>query len=1306
MKLAAKRWWTRLITVLAVLLISVATISLGFRLLIDAVPGYRGDVERFVTASVGHPTRIGTMALTWRGLSPTLELHDLALLDDSGAALLKAPKLRLGLSLGRLIAGPRVPDRIEAEGLQLVAHADADGHLTLDGVTLKDTGNHALVDDLARYTELRLRNCSLRLHDARLGDVPPLDFMLDEAQLRHGRSGYAIDAVLSPPAELARRARLTALITGELAQPETLAGGWSLKVDDIGGRPWLATVLKPDVQLALDGAQLSVDGRIDAGKPGAMQIALQAREVIARTPDALLARITAVDVVARVVPAAGGWRLSLSKADLSGARGPWSLAGLEALQAANGSRTLKLPLLRLDDIAPWLTAWRELPATLARIGDAEGDLQALSVALGPPSDGLGDDWPRTVNVQATLAGVGLISRAEQDGVSGIAGDLQATRDGGQIRLAGTAVAVHLPRAFELSLPLDALRGELHWQRSGEDWLLSVPAVDLVLGSAEVKGSIALNLHPDRVPDLKLQLAVKSDDVTALKPWMPKNWSEHSREWLDHAVREAKLTSGELLIDAPLTPRDADNHPTLRWELRLKVSDGVLAFAPDWPAAVAVAADLHFHDRGLDIDVGEGRISDLTVTRLHAEIADFFVPALVLDGAFSGDAANLYRLLRDSPLKTRVSGLLARTEASGPAEATLALRLPLNIPQPPIDASGILSLHDAELRVRGLPEPLRGLNGELNYGKSISAERLTARLYDTDVTAQIGPQLVGVDEQPLLTAAFELEPGRGEGLSGTFIPVWLRNGLSGSTTMTVRLPLGGPDNGHLSLATDLQGVTSSLPTPLTKTAGSALAVAIDLSGDNGATRVGIRVADELHAGLRFAESSANSGADSGSATRPQGIEVRLGSSVVMPRADGEGLVISGAPDDFDLGAWIALISAPESGFGQASGSASGGGGLQFLSADIDAKRVSLRRLQFGATRLLALPDGDGLTVRTTGAAAGEVRWQPADGGSVVGRLEALALEPFPPLPPTVPGEVPADSPFNPTRAPVFDLDIQRLSLGEVDLGHLNLITERINDGQRVERLSLAGGRLQAEVGGFWLRRAVNGVDSSSADLNFDLRSDDIGEVLRVFGYTPNLVAKASHFSGAVIWPRVPAGLELSQATGTIDIEVERGSLKAVEPGAGRVLGLINLYALPRRLLFDFRDVVADGLGFDQLQGSFKLAAGDAVTDDLNIDGPSLKVEMRGRIGLAARDYDQKVTVFPDISTGVTVGATLLGGPIAGGILLVAQQLFDKPFNLLGKFSYRVTGSWDDPTVLKAGEAPAAPPSNTPAPTTPPADARNG
>ncbi len=158
----------------------------------------------------------------------------------------------------------------------------------------------------------------------------------------------------------------------------------------------------------------------------------------------------------------------------------------------------------------------------------------------------------------------------------------------------------------------------------------------------------------------------------------------------------------------------------------------------------------------------------------------------------------------------------------------------------------------------------------------------------------------------------------------------------------------------------------------------------------------------------------------------------------------------------------------------------------------------------------------------------------------------------------------------------------------------------------------------------------------------------------------------------------------------------------------MLGLLNIYALPRRLTFDFHDVVSKGLGFDTLTGSFKLADGQAQTQDLQIVSPAMKMEINGRIGLAARDYDQKITVHPDLSTEVIVGATLVN-PIAGGVALLAQEVFNKPFSKFSQFSYRVTGSWDNPqvkgaenkeTTKNAPSAPAPAPTPTPDPAAPP------
>jgi len=1290
-----KRWWTRLITLLAVLTVAAAAISAGFTVLIDAVPGYRIDLQNAVAQAVGHPARIGSMALTWSGPRPTLDLRNVALLDARGAPLLELRRIRLGLSPTRLITGPRTPDRVEIDGLQLAAAIDADGQPHLDGIDWSGRGDRSLADDLARFAQLRLHDVSLRLRDARLGARPPLLFRLEHASLRHGRAGYRIDAQLLAPETLARRVRVSAQLDGSLADRDSLNGRWALAAEDLAGWPWLAAQLRPGTVLALDDAQLEASGAIDAGQPGAARLRLQTGSLSARIGDTPAVAIRGLAIDAELAPVDGGWRLQLPNATLTGARGPWPLDGLTAIQAADGTQTLIAPRLRLDDLAPWLGLLRAVPDGSLRLADARGDLEALRlVRAAPPAAGA----PRELSIQARLVGLGLASHGEQPGFAAVDGELQATADGGVVRLSGTPLQLQLPKAFEHPLPIDTVHGELRWTRSGDDWQIEAPALALHLGSSSADGRLQLTLHPQgRVPDLKLDLQLKSDAVAALKPYMPLNWGANSRAWLERAIRQARVTGGRLLIDAPLTPRDADHHLTIPWRLTLDVDDAVLAFAPDWPVAEGIAAQLVFHDHGLDIVGRQGRLSGLDARRLEARIADFSAAELVLSADIAGDASQLYRLFRDSPLATRLSGLISRTEASGPVHGDLQLRIPLNGPQPPVDASGTLQVDGVTLSVRGMAEPLREVRGQLVYGKSIAADAITARLYDSALVARIATEPGHAD--PVLSGDFELQPGRADGLSAVYLPAWLRAGLSGSTEARLRLPLGGPDAGRLRLSSDLQGVASSLPAPLAKTAGAALPVQLALSGDAGSTRLQVAVAEALKVGIRFADPGAGNGGGSG---QIRGIEAVLGVSADEPGAEADGLVVGGAPDSLDLAGWIGVI-------GSAGSSSEGGAaGPPFLRADIRARQTSLRRWTFGPMRLLALPSGigSGIRVRAEGAATGTVDWQPENGGSVVARLDAIAAEALPPLPPSQAGVTPPDSPFDPTRAPVFDIDAKALSLGGVSLGHLQVATQRVADGQRIDRLALAGGRLDGGASGNWLRREA----ASSAALDFDVSSDAIGDVLRVFGYAPNVAAEDAHFTGSVVWPRVPAGLELSQATGDIAIHLKRGALKAVEPGAGRVLGLVNLYALPRRLLFDFKDVVADGLGFDRLKGRFRLADGNAVTDDLDIDSPSLKIEMRGRIGLAARDYDQKVTVFPDLSTGVTVGATLLGGPIAGGILLVAQQLFDKPFNQLGSFSYRVTGSWDDPTVLQGGEpATAGSPASYLTPATEPArtvNASNG
>jgi uncharacterized protein YhdP len=76
-----------------------------------------------------------------------------------------------------------------------------------------------------------------------------------------------------------------------------------------------------------------------------------------------------------------------------------------------------------------------------------------------------------------------------------------------------------------------------------------------------------------------------------------------------------------------------------------------------------------------------------------------------------------------------------------------------------------------------------------------------------------------------------------------------------------------------------------------------------------------------------------------------------------------------------------------------------------------------------------------------------------------------------------------------------------------------------------------------------------------------------------------------------------------------------------------------------------------------------------------------MQIKGRVGLADRDYDQIVTlqVQSQVSTGVALAGTALGGPAVGAILLLTQQLFKKPLGELAEITYHLRGTWDNPDV---------------------------
>jgi len=168
-----------------------------------------------------------------------------------------------------------------------------------------------------------------------------------------------------------------------------------------------------------------------------------------------------------------------------------------------------------------------------------------------------------------------------------------------------------------------------------------------------------------------------------------------------------------------------------------------------------------------------------------------------------------------------------------------------------------------------------------------------------------------------------------------------------------------------------------------------------------------------------------------------------------------------------------------------------------------------------------------------------------------------------------------------------------------------------------------------------------------------------------------------------WPGALYSPSVADLDGAVRIDLQSGSITQLEPGAGRVVGLFALQALPRRLNLDFKDLTGAGLAFKNITGSAVIENGVADIPLLQLTGPIGVVDIIGKSDLNTQQFDQKITVLPRVSAALPVIGAISGGASAGIGALVAAGILKAlgvDFDRIGLRSYRLTGPWISPEFV--------------------------
>ena len=1279
----------------AIVLVLVAVLLGAASQVLPLAESHPDRVAAWLSQRAGRPVAFDKVETQWTRRGPLLRLDGLRIGEGSQAFTIGDAEMLVSVYAG-LLPGQSFSE-LRLKGLDLTLERSDDGRWKVRGLPgQQDTRQRDPLSALEGLGELQVIDGRLAVIAPSLGidaRVPKIDLRLrvDGKRVRAGVRAWPTVGVAGAPST-----PLDAVVDfdRERGDGRAYAGatradltGWSpllklagIRVESGQGRAeaWAELrdhrVASVTVSAALDRVGL----RAERAQPGTNTAAAAARVDFEHVETLSHWRLTD-----------HGWRFDASKLRIGSGEEVQQLDGLAvaggehyALRAERIDAGPLIAVAALSDALPErLRNWFETAKPRASLRNI-----ALNGRRGGP-----------MFASARIEALGFDAVGDAPGLQGLAGGFEGDADGFTLDLdENSPMRFDWPRGFGVPHTVK-LQGRVGGWREGAGWRVGTTALRVRGDDFGVSARGGLWWQGDGTrPWIDIAADIDPTQVPVAKGfWIRNRMSAKLVNWLDTALVGGRLNNARAVISG-----DLDDWPFNRnnglFEASARLDDAVVKFQPEWPAVEGLDAEVRFVADGFSVE-GSGRIAGVGVRKVGAGIDHYKDGHLRVQAEAAADAAQLQALLKQSPLRKDHADTLDNLRASGPARVGFEMQMPLQ-PNSITRIAGTVDLDNAKLADPRWKIAFEQVRGHAEYGRGgFRAEDLAVMHEGAPgkLSLRAGDEFVR-DRGNVFEAGLDVVSGADELIGrGPDELAWLKSYLDGRSLWTVGISIpraaqaagttprpgvSAPTPTLLRLQSNLVGTALTLPPPLDKAAAASLPATIEtpLPLGSGDVRVGLGNVLALRAR---------------SAAGKTGVRVVLGANRVDEAPPASGLIATGRAATLEAIDWIAIAHGGGS-----------GDGLALQRIDVTAQHLQLLGGSFPNTRVIVAPAPRGATaVRAEGAALeGALLIPGGEGGTIAGRFARVHWRTPTASPSTsapasaaatnataTAGSAPASAAANanangaagganaidPAKIPALALDITELRVGDAALGKAMIRTRPTPAGLRIEQLSTRADKQSLDISGDWTGRGA----AARTHLNVALDSGDVGALLGGFGFAGQIgggKAKAKLDAG---WPGSPAAFALGSLEGSLSLEARNGRLIEVEPGAGRVLGLLSIAQLPRRLTLDFRDLFSKGFAFDRIDGTVRFGNGTARSDNLVIDGPAAAIAIRGAADLRAQRYDQTIEVRPKAANLLTAFGALAAGPVGAAIGAAANAVLQKPLGSLASKTYRVTGPWKEPKV---------------------------
>lgn len=1252
---------TKFLAYFAAAVVILLAIAVGlFRLMLPRLPEYQEEIKEWARAAIGMQVEFSGMNARWRLSGPEVNFYNAEILrPDGSGSLLDVDELSVSVGLMRLLVDREfVVDRVVISDTSLDLRQSEDGAWAIQGVPVDSLigarqempeGGGAAVTVIGQDIEISFW--------PRVSDQA-IELVVDQLQVRRNDVQLDIDVTVELPDDLGERIEASA---NQRLDESTDSGVWQVFVEgrelELAG--W--TRFQPpdfprvpsgrlDLSVWLELSAIGIrsatanvvvsDLMVDDADVD-MPIGLQGRFEFSRDSGGWL---LAADNF-RLQKAAGEWPASFVRADVAN-----DDAGKIVAIDANAS-FINLDNLRL--LSPWLP--EEQRSMLEAYGPS-GMVHGLELRLAD----LGSDAIR-FDLSAELEEIGIRARDKFPGISGFSGQIRADRSGGLVEIESQDLRVDMPAFLYEPIDFDDAIGTVIWRRNNGATIILSDSVRLRNADIDARSSLQVNVPADgSSPLIDLSSNWNITDISAAPRYIPgKVMKGNLYEWFRGSLVAGRIPRGTTRLTGPLDKFPFDGGEGI-FLIEAHAEDATLKYHPNWPALEHISADIivenmrFYSDHNTASTLGNQSV-DGTV-----EIADMRLPVLEVKAFATGTLETIRQFSANSPIANIFGGQLDRFKVGGEASFDLQLRYPIKDKLAYTFSIGIRT-NNGRLEIDGFAPPITELTGLVTVTRdTIESEGLAARFLGEPVSIDLTH---AAEDMPKYAAIASVSgTATADALIGE-LRVPLKGLLGGSTRYNARIlfPRGkieDPMPLQIAVDTNLSGIGIDVPAPMGKSAGDQqpMVVNIEFSEPDRIDSYG-NSADDFKWALSFRKEAEQWDFD-------RGVLALGGADLIEP--DTRGLHIVGETPEIRLRDW--LETAPQETKNPGSGDRIRSidllvDDIYFVGQHLSRHRVKLER---GAQEWFIELEGE----QVVGSLV--VPYDFAGDQPLVVDMQKLIL----------PGSDDGDSgerdDTDPRGLPPISIKVEEFALGQRYLGSLEAEFARTVRGLEATSITARDESFEIDGGGRWVVGPADD-DGQRSYLTARLVSTDVEKTTQRLNYQPGLVGKDMDVEFDISWPGGPREDVLALLDGEIAVRFGSGQLDDVEPGAGRVFGLMSVVALPRRLSLDFRDVFAKGFSFDEITGTFRIASGQTSTCDLRLKGPAADIGIVGQAGLATRDYHQSAIVNASVGDTLPIVGALAAGPQVAAALLIFTQIFKKPLQGVGQIYYNIEGSWDEPTI---------------------------